>query len=80
LNKTPGAIGSGEMSEYVRAFSNPAAIHTSCEDFRSSAGIDLEMDKSDEQAGKKIKRPLHVLWGGKSRTGSNYQVLLTPMQ
>ena len=46
LNKTPGAIGSDEMSEYVRAFSNPAAIHTSCEDFRASAGIDLEMDMS----------------------------------
>ena len=77
LNKTPGAIGSGEMSEYVRAFSNPAAIHTSCEDFRASADIDLEMDKSDEQAGKKIKCPLHVLWGGKGTVGALWDVLAT---
>jgi haloacetate dehalogenase len=77
LNKTPGAIGSDEMSEYVRAFSNPAAIHTSCEDFRASADIDLEMDKSDEQAGKKIKCPLHVLWGGKNTVGALWDVLAT---
>jgi haloacetate dehalogenase len=61
----------------VRAFSNPAAIHSSCEDFRASADIDLEMDKSDEQAGKKIKCPLHVLWGGKNTVGALWDVLAT---
>src|SRR5580704_1106378 len=53
LNKTPGAIAPDVMNEYVRAFSNPDAIHASCEDFRAAANIDLEMDKADDKAGRK---------------------------
>jgi haloacetate dehalogenase len=75
LNKTPGAITSDEMAEYRRAFSNPAAIHASCEDFRASADIDLEMDQSDEEAGRKIECPLHVLWGGKGTVGALWDIL-----
>jgi haloacetate dehalogenase len=77
LNKTPGAISREEMNEYVRAFSNPAAIHASCEDFRAAADIDLEMDKADEAAGRKIECPLHVLWGAKNTVGSLWDVLAT---
>ena len=63
------------MNEYVRAFSNVAAIHASCEDFRAAADIDLEMDKADDEAGKKIECPLHVLWGAKGTVGSLWDVL-----
>jgi haloacetate dehalogenase len=77
LNKTPGAISREEMNEYVHAFSNPAAIHASCEDFRAAADIDLEMDKADEAAGRKIECPLHVLWGAKNTVGSLWDVLAT---
>jgi hypothetical protein len=44
---------------------NEAAIHASCEDFRAAADIDLEMDKADDDAGRKIQCPVHVLWAGK---------------
>src|SRR5258706_386423 len=67
LNKTSGAISADEMKEYVRVFSNPATIHSTCEDFRAGADIALEMDKADEAAGKRIECPLHVLWGGRGR-------------
>jgi haloacetate dehalogenase len=77
LNKTPGAITSDEMKEYARAFSNPAAIHASCEDFRAGADIDLEMDEADEKAGKKIQCPLHALWGAKGTIGSMWDVPAT---
>ena len=63
------------MNEYVRAFSNVAAIHASCEDFRAAADIDLEMDKADDEAGKKIECPLHVLWGAKGPVGSLWDIL-----
>jgi haloacetate dehalogenase len=53
LNKTPGAIAIEVMNEYVRAFSSPDAIHASCEDFRAAAGIDLEMDKADDEEGRR---------------------------
>jgi len=75
LDKTPGAIATDTMNEYMRAFSNAAAIHASCEDFRAAADIDLEMDKADDEAGKKIECPLHVLWGAKGTVGSLWDVL-----
>jgi haloacetate dehalogenase len=77
LNKTPGAIAPDAMNQYVRAFSNPDAIHASCEDFRAAADIDLEMDKADDQAGRKIECPLHVLWGAKNTVGSLWDVPAT---
>jgi haloacetate dehalogenase len=77
LNKTPGAIGPDEMDEYLRAFSNPAAIHATCEDFRASADIDLEMDEADDKAGRKIQCPLHALWGAKGTIGVLWDVLAT---
>lgn len=77
LNKTPGAISPGAMKEYIRAFSNPATIHATCEDFRAAANIDLEMDKADEAAGRKIECPLHVLWGAKNTVGSLWDLPAT---
>jgi haloacetate dehalogenase len=77
LNKTPGAIAPEAMNEYVRAFSNPDAIHATCEDFRAAADIDLEMDKADDVAGRKIECPLHVLWGGKGTVGALWDILAT---
>jgi haloacetate dehalogenase len=65
------------MNEYIRAFSNPEAIHSTCEDFRAAAGIDLDMDRADDKAGKKIKCPLHVLWAGKGTVGVLWDVLAT---
>jgi haloacetate dehalogenase len=49
------------MAEYMRCFSNPAAIHASCEDYRAADSIDLEHDTTD--AGKKIECPVLALWG-----------------
>jgi haloacetate dehalogenase len=77
LNKTPGAIGPDEMNEYKRAFSNKAAIHATCEDFRAAADIDLEMDSADDDAGRKIQCPLHALWGAKGTVGPLWDVLAT---
>jgi haloacetate dehalogenase len=53
------------MAEYERCFAEPATIHASCEDYRASAGIDLEHDDADVAAGRKIRCPVLVLWGDK---------------
>ena len=50
------------LAEYERCFT-PASIHAMCEDYRASASIDLEHDRIDVQAGKRLECPLHVLWG-----------------
>ena len=51
------------MSEYVRAYADPAAIHASCEDYRAAGSIDLEHDRADRQAGRKLQMPMMALWG-----------------
>jgi len=50
------------LNEYLRCFT-PEAIHGTCEDYRASASIDLEFDRADMAAGRKIVCPLRVLWG-----------------
>lgn len=51
------------LAEYERNFCTPAAIHGACEDYRASAGIDLEHDRASRAAGAKIGCDLLVLWG-----------------
>jgi haloacetate dehalogenase len=64
--------GPGEVGEYYRSvYRDPAAIHAMCEDYRASANMDLEIDKADLDAGKKIASPLNVLWGGERRHGQD---------
>jgi haloacetate dehalogenase len=48
------------VAEYVRAFSDPRAIHASCEDYRAAATIDLVHDRKNNT---KIKMPVLALWG-----------------
>jgi haloacetate dehalogenase len=49
------------IAEYVRVFRDPRTIHATCEDYRASAGIDLEHDRRDRN--RKLKMPALVLWG-----------------
>lgn len=49
------------MAEYLRCFSDPAAIHASCEDYRAAESIDLEHDAAD--SARKIDCPVLALWG-----------------
>jgi haloacetate dehalogenase len=49
-------------AEYERCFT-PGAIHASCEDYRAAATIDLEHDRADREAGRKLAMPLLALWG-----------------
>ncbi|CDG82974.1 alpha/beta fold hydrolase [Janthinobacterium agaricidamnosum] len=50
-------------AEYLRCLQDPAAIHGMCEDYRASAGIDLEHERTDLAAGNKIACPMLALWG-----------------
>lgn len=48
------------MAEYVRAFKDPRTLHSTCEDYRAAATIDLVHDQKDRA---KLKMPLLALWG-----------------
>jgi haloacetate dehalogenase len=74
-NGTPGALTPEAVAEYKRCFCTPETIHATCEDYRAAADIDLEMDETDEKAGRKIASPLLVLWGAKGLVGKLWNPL-----
>jgi len=59
------------LAEYKRCFRNPETIHAICEDYRATAGIDLDMDTRDFAAGRRIECPTLVLWGATGGVGRN---------
>jgi haloacetate dehalogenase len=51
------------MAEYERCFCKPGTIHSMCEDYRASAGIDLEHDRESRAKGEMLACDMMVLWG-----------------
>lgn len=51
------------FQEYARCLALPGSAHGLCEDYRAAASIDLEHDRADRDAGKRLAMPLLVLWG-----------------
>ncbi|WP_281915523.1 alpha/beta fold hydrolase [Caldimonas thermodepolymerans] len=63
------------MREYERCIALPGTIASICEDYRASATIDLEHDRADMAAGRRVEQPLRVLWGARGVVGANFDVL-----
>lgn len=70
LHASLGGLGSDGLThvepealqEYERCFT-PKTIHAICEDYRASAGIDLDHDRESRGRRDKIQCDLHVVWG-----------------
>lgn len=67
---TPAALAA-----YEHAMGLPGTAHGICEDYRASAGIDLEHDRADRDAGFRIETPLLVLWGDQGVVHNCFQPL-----
>jgi haloacetate dehalogenase len=65
----PDAITPDAVAEYVRAFSDPASLHASLEDYRAGFGADLADDERDHAAGRRLAMPLLLLWGAEGGLG-----------
>jgi haloacetate dehalogenase len=70
LRSTIGARSAGlapfteaAYGEYLRCLRDPATAHGLCEDYRASAGIDLEHDRADRSADRKVECEMLSLWG-----------------
>ncbi len=63
------------LAEYERCIQIPGSARGICEDYRASATIDLEQDRADIAAGKKLAIPVKVLWGEHGAVGHNFDVL-----
>ena len=53
------------LAEYERCFIQNETIHAMCEDYRASAGIDLNHDRASRAQGQKIACDTLVLWGAR---------------
>jgi len=58
----PGAIRADARRAYHAALSRPEAIRAVCDDYRAGASVDLEHDRADRDAGRRIAAPVIVLW------------------
>ncbi len=63
------------LREYQRCLALPGAAHGICEDYRAAATIDLEHDRFDRSAGRKLTMPLLALWGEQGVVGRCFDPL-----
>nr|WP_300309498.1 alpha/beta hydrolase [Halomonas sp.] len=63
------------LSEYVRCLRLPGTAMAICEDYRASASLDLEHDRADLEAGRKLECPLLVMWGASGTVGQCFDPL-----
>src|SRR5215471_13322228 len=57
-----GSFGTEVLAEYVSTYRDPARVHGICEEYRAAATIDVEHDRADKEAAKKIACPMLHLW------------------
>ena len=63
------------LAEYERCFIQPETIHAMCEDYRASAGMDLDDDRASRAQGQKIGCDTLVLWGARGVVQRLFQPL-----
>ena len=57
-----GSFGTEILDEYVSTYRDPARVHGICEEYRAAATIDVEHDRADKEASKRIECPMLHLW------------------
>jgi len=63
------------LSEYERCIALAGTAHGICEDYRAAAGIDLEHDRADRDAGRMLQMPVLALWGRDGVVGRCFEPL-----
>ena len=69
------AFAPDALAEYERCVKIAGTAQAICGDYRASASIDLEHDRADTDAGRKLAQPLRVLWGEHGAVGQCFDVL-----
>lgn len=63
------ALDPRAVDDYVRCFRQPSVIAATCADYRAGMGIDLEHDRADRDAGRRIACPVRIIWGRRYLSG-----------
>ena len=61
-----GEIAPAALAEYRRCFGEESVVRATCADYRAGLTSDLENDRADRAAGRRIACPLLALWGAES--------------
>lgn len=76
MGRRGGAFFAPEAwAEYERCIARPGSAAGICGDYRAGAGIDLDHDRADRTAGRRVTQPLRVLWGGNGVVGRCFEPL-----
>jgi len=67
--KTLDFIDPKALEHYRAGYNEPSRIHAFCEDYRAGATLDRTYDEEDFAKGRKIERPLLVLYGNRGLPG-----------
>jgi haloacetate dehalogenase len=57
-----GSFGPEVKAEYLETYRDPERVHAICEEYRAAAGPDIEHDKADQKASRRITCPMLHLW------------------
>jgi haloacetate dehalogenase len=74
-----GAFDAESRAAYVDALRDPARVHAICEEYRAAATLDLEHDREDRRAGRRIACPVLALWSGRGALGAWYEAAGGPL-
>ncbi len=50
------------VAAYAEAFADPAVVAAACADYRAGATLDVEHDRADREAGRRIDCPVLLVW------------------
>lgn len=68
------AFDPAALAEYERCAALPGTAAAIVADYRASAGVDLQHDQLDADAGRVLTQPLRVLWGEHGAVGRCFDV------
>ena len=71
----PGGLDPAALAEYRRCFRKPSVIRAACEDYRAGLWLDVEHDRTDRAAGRRIGCPVLVLWAAQGTDGKAWDPL-----
>ncbi|PQE20207.1 Epoxide hydrolase protein [Rutstroemia sp. NJR-2017a BBW] len=58
---------------YESLLTDEETVRGMCEDYRAGAGVDLQEQRADREAGRKIKCEVLVVWGGKGAIATEFE-------
>ena len=58
----PKVFPTGIRAAFIAALRDPEHAHAICEEYRAAASIDIDHDRADRDAGRKIACPVLALW------------------